>query len=252
MEEDYLKDLDPPAVAAFYRRLASFIQQMIGGDGQSLASMLLIHWLDGKGQRKIYPSKYVSNLRGVRIYLRETARPIFLSQRPPPKQQQIGGIVPRIKGTIPTNDPPGGPYKMRLEGGVETPVSIQARAAMGLDVDRNELDAFFALHNFGLNSDVVVSAANSGRGYYNVKFDRWTCKAVDEYHWNKDKHIEVPNPDFGSTTPGSVAPTKKKITVYHSNAIRVEQANLAQSFNNESEPWDVYDVAITGPATVNI
>lgn len=156
-DSDYLKNLNERAVAAFYRRLAVSIEKKIGRE--SLAAMLLVHWLDGQGATKTYPAKYVRNLDEVRTYLRQTARPIFLSQRPTPSEI-IGGIVPRVKGII-KSDPPGGPYRMSLEGNVETPLSVQAKAALGFKVDAGELDALYALHGFTLHSDVVVSATES-------------------------------------------------------------------------------------------
>ncbi len=41
-----------------------------------------------------------------------------------------------------------------------------------------------------------MSSTGLYRGYYGVKFESWVCKALDEYHWNPDKHIAVTNPDF--------------------------------------------------------
>jgi hypothetical protein len=241
-DTDYLKPLAPAAVAAFYRRLAQFIQNQFNGD--SLAAILLLHWLDGQGQTKVFPSRYVRDLEEVRAYLKSTARPIFLSQKPTPRGT-IGGVVPRIRGTIPST-PPGGPYAMHLEGNIETPLSIQAKAALGLQVDARELDALYALHGYTLVSDVVVAAVRQGRNT-NVTFQKWTCKTTDEYHWNPDKHIAVPNPDFQSKLPDAVAPDQKNITIYHSNAIRIEQAGLAAAFHNESAPWDETDVSVVGP-----
>jgi hypothetical protein len=178
----------------------------------------------------------VRDLEEVRSYLRKTARPIFLSQKQTPAGV-IGGIVPRIRGTIKSN-PPGGPYAMHLEGNVETPLSIEAKAAMGLKVEARELDALYALHGFTVISDVVVSVTPKSPSGHNVKFDRWTCKTQDEYHWDPDKHITVPNPDFGSKDKDAVRPGDEKITVYHRNAVRVEKAGLANPFHNESKPWD--------------
>jgi hypothetical protein len=243
--EDYLKPLDVRAVAAFYRRLALYIQSQFSGD--SLAAILLLHWLDGRGQTKIYPARYVRDLDEVRTYLRSTARPIFLSQRPTPNGG-IGGIAPRIRGQIPSN-PPGGPYAMHLEGNIETPLSIQMKAYMGFRVEPRELDALYALHGYTLISDVVVSATRVGRNT-NVIFQKWTCKASDEYHWNPTKHIEVPNPDYQSKLQGAVAPDQSKVTIYHSNAIRVEQAGLAAPFHDESSPWDESNLSVVGPATL--
>jgi hypothetical protein len=246
---DYLAKLPEREVAAFYRRLALSIRAQFRGD--SLAATLLLHWLDGGGKTKIYSSKYVRDLAEVRSYLR-TARLIFLSQRPTPTGS-IGGVVPRLKGTIKCN-PPSGPFSMHLEGNVETPLSIEAKAAVGIKVDPRELDALYALHGFTLISDVVASASSAANSRtYSIKFDRWQCKASDEYHWNPDKHIIVPNPDYGSKDKGAVAPDDKDITIYHSNAIRVEAAGMAKPFHDESEPWDEKtDLTVVGPATVRI
>jgi hypothetical protein len=143
---------------------------------------------------------------------------------------------------------------MHLEGNVETPLSVQARAAVGMKVDARELDALYALHGFTLISDVVVSAVKASNArLYNVRFERWTCKASDEYHWNPSKHITVPNPDYGSKDKMAVTPGDKEITVYHSNALRLEKVGLAKAFHNESEPWDEKaDLTIIAPATVSI
>jgi len=249
MADDYLAKLSAQEVAAFYRRLALSIRSKVGDD--SLAAILLLHWLDGKGKTKIYSADYVRNLEEVRSYLRTSARPIFLSQKKTPGGS-IGGIVPRIKGTIKCN-PSDGPYSMHLEGNVETPLSVQAKAAMGMSVDKTELDIFFALHGFTLSSDVIVSTnKTNNKNVYNVNFDKWMCKASDYYHWNPDKHITVPNPDFGMKMQGAVAPTEKTIVVYHSNATRVEKAGLAQPFNDESEQWTEIDQAVIGHSAVSV
>jgi hypothetical protein len=246
---DVLANLNEREVAAFYRRLALFIQVKFGGD--SLAAILLLHWLDGRGERKIYPAKYVKDLAEVHNYLRATARPIFLSLKPTPGGS-IGGVAPRIRGTI-KSDSARGPYSMHLEGNVETPLSVLAKAAMGIKVEERELDALYALHGFTLICDVVASATRTARkGMYDIEFQSWTCKATDEYHWNPDKRLTVPNPDFGSREKAAVSPGDKEITVYHSNAIRVERAGLAHSFFDESEPWEETDQTVIGQATVTV
>lgn len=82
-----------------------------------------------------------------------------------------------------------------------------------------------------------------------MKFISWVCKALDKYHWDPGKHITVPNPDFGSSDKGAVAPGNKEITIYHSNAVRVEKAGLAKPFDDESEPWVENDPTVMGPIT---
>src|ERR1043165_1574431 len=250
MADDYLASLSAQEVANFYRRLASFIKTKVGTD--SLASILLLHWLDGKGANKGFPAKYVRNFSEVQSYLVDTARPIFLSKKVTPAGS-LGGVVPRIKGTIKSN-PAAGPYPMHLEGNVETPLSVQAKLFMGMDVDKQELDALYGLHGFTMICDVVASATPTQRkGRYAIKFQKWTCKVSDQYHWNPKKHIEVPNPDYGSAAAGAVQPKDQWITVYHSNAIRVEKAGLAQPFHDESEPWDeTSNFQVAGDTVVDI
>jgi len=142
---------------------------------------------------------------------------------------------------------------MHLEGNVETPISVELKAAAGVQVDARELDALYALHGFLLISDTVVSATKPlSSKMYNIKFDRWTCKASDEYHWNPAKHITVPNPDYGSKDKNAIAPAERNITVYHSNAIRLEAAGLAKAFHNESEPWTENDLTVVGPAMLSL
>jgi hypothetical protein len=216
-------------------------------NGDSLAAILLLHWLDGGGADKIYPAKYVRDREEVRDYLRSTARPVYLSQKPTPNGG-IGGVVPRIKGIIKASPP----YQMHLEGHVEASLSVKARAYMGLHVDNREMDALYALHGFLMITDVVAEVAANSPKKNSVKFTSWKCKASDEYHWDSSKHITVPNPDYNSTATDAVAPGEKSITVYHSNAIRVENAGLAKAFHDESEVWnETMDLTVIGPATVS-
>ncbi len=246
---DYLAPLTPTEVAAFYRRLAASIQKQFGGD--SLAAILLLHWLDGKGKTKTFDAKYVRDLEEVRSYLRDTARLIFLSQKATPAKT-IGGVVPRIRGTIKVT-PAGGPYPMHLEGNVEIGLGVQAKAAMGMKVEPRELDVLYALHGFTLVSDVVASVAKtSGPKMYTVKFDQWKSKTTDQYHWDPDKHLKVPNPDYGSKDKGALAPGDKDIVVYHKHAIRVEKAGLAAPYTDESDVWDETDQTVIGPSTVTV
>ena len=76
--------------------------------------------------------------------------------------------------------------------------------------------------------------------------------ADDDCNWDPRKHATVPNPDFGSKAPDAIAPNQREITVFHANALRVQQAGLATAFRVESEWWEVKDPAIAGRAVVNV
>jgi hypothetical protein len=252
--DDVLAPLSLPDVAAFYRRLANSINSKFNND--SLSALLLLHWLDGKGKLKNYKADYVKGLAEVKDFLKNTARPIFLSLKTPPGGHR-GGIVPRIKKAPGFEKAPGtdtnGPYPMHYEGNVEVGLGVQVKAALGLQVDPRELDILYALHGFTVLCDVVVSVQpvpNSTR--CNVTFDKWTNKTHDDYHWDPSKHITVPNPDYNSKDPKAVTPGEKEVVVFHKNAKRLEDAGMAAPFIDESDAWDEADQTIVGPGHVDV
>jgi hypothetical protein len=73
----------------------------------------------------------------------------------------------------------------------------------------------------------------------------------DRYDWDYSEHFTVPNPDFGRAQPDSVQPHDRTLTVYHSNARRLEAANLAAPYDVSSLPWVVTDTALRAPAEVD-
>jgi hypothetical protein len=246
---DLLARLNERDVAAFYRRFAQSIQLAFGND--SLAAALLLHWLDGGGRPKLIPGQDLRNLPEIRSYLRGTARAVLLSVKPLPTGA-VDGIVPRLRGTIKAQ-PPGGPYPIRIEGNVDTPLSSRAKAGKSMRVDPAELGALYAFDGWTVISDVVMSATPaSSPQEYDVKFERWTCKVSAGYVWAADKDMTVPNPDHGLSGKNALAPGDTEITLYNKNAIRVENAGMANPFVYETDAWDETDVAVMGPAQVRI
>lgn len=73
---DVLAPLPPADVAGFYRRLAADVKRR-SPDGRSLASELLLHWLDGRGAQKIIDPNYLKDVSFVRDYQREKVRPVL-------------------------------------------------------------------------------------------------------------------------------------------------------------------------------
>ena len=92
----------------------------------------------------------------------------------------------------------------------------------------------------------------SGQSKLDVTFQSFRAKVVDRYDFNYSEHLTVPNPDHDSNDPTAVCPAKDRITVYHSNARRMEDANLAAPYDLESAAWDVTDPAISGPGQVTL
>lgn len=244
---DFFARLHERDVAAFYRRFALDIRQRFGDD--AMAATLLLHWLDGGGRTKLFPPQALRNLAEVRSYLQSSARQILLSIKPLPGGG-VDGIVPRIRGIIKSN-PPGGPYPITLEGHIDTDLSARARAHQGITVAEGELNSLFPLDGWRVTADVVMSGTPSATPrHYDVKFERWTCKLSAAYLWQRDRHMSVPNPDYGLSGSNALAPGEKEITIYSNHALRVEIAGMANPFVFESDTWEETDIAVIGPATV--
>lgn len=84
-----------------------------------------------------------------------------------------------------------------------------------------------------------------------VNFESWSVTALDRYDWNYDEFLTVPNPDYGRSTAEAIRPDLRRITVYHKNAKRLEDAKLAAPFDLEVGPWVVNTPALTVQATVD-
>jgi hypothetical protein len=246
---DPLARLNERDVAAFYRRFAQSIQLTFGND--ALAAALMLHWLDGGGTPRPILSQDLRNLPDIRTYLRNTARAILLSVKPLPGGA-VDGIVPRLRGTIKAN-PPGGPYPIRIDGNVDSVLSPRAKGARSMTLAANELEALYALDGWTLTSDVVMSAtATATPQQYDVKFERWTCRVSAGYVWTADKDMTLPNPDHTLSGKNAVAPGDAEITIFNKNAVRVENAGMANPFVYETDAWDETDLAVVGPAQVRI
>ena len=98
---DYLANLKPPEVAAFYRRLATHINSLRGG--KSLSANMLLHWLDASGSKYVFPGSYLTGVSYVEDYLLNSVRPVLLSKKKGFEARHLGGIVPRIRRDKPLN-----------------------------------------------------------------------------------------------------------------------------------------------------
>jgi hypothetical protein len=246
---DVLSVLTAAEAAEWYRRLALAIGSK---KSDSLAAELLLRWLAGKGESYTFSADHVQSLSYVTDALRGTVRGVLLTDKKRPNGTWAG-VLTRLKAepTLPADKS----YSLSFEAAVSIPETVLAGPFVaylaGLDVEITpELDIFAALHNFGLHTDVVTHAvriANSSK--YNVTFTSWVTHAFDRYHFDPNKWLIVPNPDFGN--PDGVAPDKRSVKAYHRNAIRVENAGYATQFDDQSTEWSPSDPDIVGPGEVD-
>ncbi|SRR6266849_4544017 len=246
---DDLANLKPEELAAWYGRLADSVEKQNSEVKGALSPLFLRHWLTGHGKKLVFPPPEHLRHSGYVIDGLKYHRAVYLTE----KKTKVGGndkwagIIPRLQGKgFPKWDAKG-VLTMHLESLVEIPVLKEWFLSKG------DLDLLMAMHGFQLITDVGVTASPGQRSVLRVTFATFAAKVSDSYHWNPDKHLTMPNPDYGnpSKVPNPVAPKSQSITVYHKNAIRLEKAGLAWAYDLESEPWQVTDVSVMGPADID-
>ena len=247
--EDVLARLSIPELWGFYGRLADAVDRNRGALSSSLAALLMRHWLANKDPKSTFAFDAPEHLRThsqVRAVLAFHRR-VFLSEeraRFSGGAQRWAGVLPRLMGvrgfTTWAGTPP---LTLDYQSLVEMPLRYQLT---GDDADR---DLLYALHGFQLKSTIVVSAVPTANGW-RVSFQSFEAEVIDRYDFDYSEHLTVPNPDFGSTAPGAVAPTAKSIVVYHRNAKRLEDAGRAAPFDVRSTRWSVGHAALRATTEV--
>jgi hypothetical protein len=256
-------DLAPFTVqekADFYRRLANFTLKK---DPESLAGILLLHWLDGKGQLKIIDSKRIENLETVKNYFLNEVIPVFLSQKKAfinKKRETIKGIKPRLSGDPNFPQWDGISHvSMEYEGEAFDVVTLDDFSNLQEKIANNEtlskleldqIDVFSSLHSSGLKSTITVSINKINLTTFDVTILDLKSKIKDNYNWLNEKNPLAPkkltlfNPDFENPEKviNPVHPNKEIITIFHKNALEVEKEKLAQTFNFETTIWEVKNI----------
>jgi hypothetical protein len=257
-DTDYLAPLSPQQVAAWYGRAADAALKGKVGGKPPLAGQLLRHWLDNRDSKSVHRFEAPAHLRTsphVTEALRFHRR-VFLTEekaRFTGGRQAWAGIIPRIQGlTGFTAWDMSSPLELNYESLVEIGGTATEMARIKLGGSDEEKDLFAALRGFQLRSRVTVeSRAHREPGRALIYFKDWFCRVKDRYDWDPDKKLTVDNPDFGSRDPGAVRPQDKELTVFHSNAIRIQDAKLAAPYDLESDEWYVGEAAITGRAEID-
>jgi hypothetical protein len=246
---DELANLKPEELAGWYERLAELVEKQNADVKDALSPRFLKYWLKGRGKKLIFPPpEHLRNSDYV-IDTLKFHRAVYLSEKKAKVDagEKWAGLIPRLQGKGYPKWPGQGILTMHYESLVDIPVLKE------LFLSKGDLDLLMAMHGFQLITDVGATVSAGKKSSLSVSFNSFSAKVSDSYHWNPDKHLTMPNPDYGnpSKVPNPVAPKSQSITVYHKNAIRLEKAGLAWAYDLESEPWQITDLSIRGPATID-
>jgi len=247
--DDVLAALPPTKVAAWYSRLADSTEKK----GAEVSALLMRKWLSNRDPKAtitipahphVVSSTSVSDglMQHRRIYLTEEKAHVNGGER-------WAGIVPRLQtGTWSGSDTLDMHYQGLATSGSAYIAAMKYK--MGT-MSQSDADLFTSLHDFQLGTDVTVKGKSLPDGKVGIEFTNFVARALDRYDWDVNKHLTVPNPDAASKKPDAVAPDQNTITVYHTNARRVEAAGLAAPYDLATEAWDVKDAKVVGPGTVD-
>ncbi len=253
---DILSTLPVRQVWAWYGRLAQAIgSRPVAGGSTPLASLFMHRYLHPNpasgGTQTLFRFTAPAYLKNHSVISDVLAyhRQVYLTH----ERARIGnstrwaGIKPRWQDPSHYGWTPGSALSMHYESLVEIPIRWQITG------NTEEKDILYALGmGFQLRTEVTVNINHSGN-HLDVSFTRFSASVVDTYDFNYSEHITVPNPDLRSTIPNAVCPSKDRIVVFHTNARRMEHANLAAAFPLESNLWDLMSVtSLTGPGRVTL
>jgi hypothetical protein len=254
--EDYLKALPVDRVAGWYRRLATAWSNNMPELKPALAGTFLRTWVDNRNPRAKIEFDAPSHLKtsGAVFETQAFHREVFLTNK---KGRFSGGaerwvgVLPRIQG-LPgvTKWDMKGPLSLEYESLCDIAPNIWAIARIQRSGTAAERDIFGSLRGFQLKSAVTLVAVPAGGGI-TIQFSRWECSGTDRYDWDYSERLTVANPDYQSVAADAIRPQDRTLTVYHSNAKRLEDANQAAPYDVVLRRWSVADTRLTGPARVD-
>lgn len=257
MGEDALKKYPEAQVAAWYGRLAAGWQQGTPELKPSLAALFLQTWLNNRNPSAKIPFDAPSHLRSNNAVFSVQAfhRKVVLTEekgRFSGGKQRWVGILPRIQGAAGFKKwDMKTPLSLSYESLCDPAPDIIAIAQVQKFGTSGERDVFGSLRGFQLKSEVTVEALPSQSNRVTIKLKSWTCSATDRYDWNYSEYLTVVNPDYQSKAKDAIHPTERTITVYHSNAKRLEDAGLAAPYDVVVRPWAVVDATLLRDAVID-
>jgi hypothetical protein len=258
MAEDYLKAYPVERVAAWYRRLADAWSRNSPELQPALSGTFLRTWVDNRNPKAKIEFDAPAHLKESRAVFDTLAfhRDVFLTNK---KGRFTGGkerwvgILPRIQGL------PGftkwnllGSVSLQYESLCDIAPDIWAIGKIQRSGTAAERDIFGSLRGFQLKSEVTVVAQRAPRGgAISIQFSKWDASGTDRYDWNYSERLTVANPDYQSKAPDAIRPQDQTITVYHSNAKRLEDASQAAPFDVVLRAWRITDARLIGTAQID-
>ena len=258
MADDYLKNYSVDQVAAWYLRLAAAWDANMPDLQPTLAGAFLRTWVNNRSRDAKIEFDAPDHLRShASVFaVQSFHRDVFLSNKKARFSggtEKWAGILPRVQGA------PGftrwnmkGDLALEYESLCDVAPDIWAIAKIQRSGSNADRDIFGSLRGFQLKSKVTVSAPPSSGTLVKIMFKTWVSSGTDRYDWDYSEHLTVVNPDFGSKAADAVRPQDKTLTVYHSNAKRLEDAGKAAPYQVVLKPWTVADARLTAPANIDI
>lgn len=256
MAEDHLKNLPLDQVAGWYRRLADAWSANTPDLHPPLAGAFLRAWVNNRNPKAAIQFDAPPHLRTSSAVLDTLLfhREVFLTIR----KARIGGgekwagLLPRIQGAAGfTKWDMKGDLPLEYESLCDIAPNVLSIAKIQRLGSSGDRDLLGSLRGFQLKSRAVAFTPQMVGNMATIQFRSWTCSASDRYDWNYAEHFTVANPDYQSQAPDAVRPQDQTLTVFHSNAKRLEVAAKAAPFDVVLRPWTVADPRITGPANVD-
>lgn len=258
MAEDYLRAHSPEHVAAWYRRLADAWSKNMPELQPPLAGTFLRTWVDNRNPKAKIEFDTPAHLKSSNAVLEVQIfhRDVFLTNRKARLSggtEKWAGVLPRIQGA------PGmskwdmkSPLTLEYESLCDIAPNIWAITKIQRSGTAAERDIFGSLRGFQLKSKVALLAQTATDNRHTIVFSSWHSSGTDRYDWDYSERLTVVNPDYKSQLPNAIRPQDKTLTVFHSNAKRLEDSGQAAPYDVVLRPWAVTDARVTAQAEIDI
>jgi hypothetical protein len=255
MGADVLANLPVSQVAAWYGRLAQAQTRSMPELKPPLAGLFLQKWLDNRDPKAVLQFSAPEHLQTSNVVhdVLRYHRNVFMTYQKGrvANTEKWLGLLPRIQGLAGfTRWDMKGPVSLNYQSLCDFAPSLIEINRIQTSGTSAERDLLASLRGFQLLSNATFTGTLSGTTA-TIKTFNWDCTAIDRYDWNYSEYFTVPNPDYNSTAPGAVAPNSREVTVYHSNAKRVEDARLAAPYDLRVGPWVVVYPDVIGTSTID-